>query len=354
MNTESKNFLYKLLSTPSPTGFEQPIQRIVRNRMKPFADEIRTDVHGNVIVGINTSAERKVMLAGHCDQIGFMVKHITDEGYLYVSPLGGFDPVVLPGTHLTVHTARGPISGVFGRKPIHSQKPEERGQGKVLINDLWIDIGAKDIKEAKKLVEIGEAVTFRLGVTELLNGLVCSPALDDKAGVFVVMEALRLCARSKLSVGLYAVSTVQEEVGTRGATTSAFGIAPEVGLAADVTWASDNPGHDDKKSTPCFLSKGPTIVRGPNSNPVVEKRLIQAAKKARIPYQLEPSCAVYGTDASVIQVTRSGVAAGLIGIPCRYMHTPVEICSLKDLEDAAKLLAAFVKDIGPRTDFTPL
>ena len=354
MNSESRKFLYKLLATPSPTGFEQPIQRVVRERMKGWAAEIETDVHGNLAVGLNTKAQRKVMLAGHCDQIGFMVRHITEEGYLYLSPLGGPDPVVLPGTHVSVHAKDGPLEGVIGRKPVHKQKPDERGQGKVNVDDVWIDIGARNRKEAVKLVEIGDPVTFRLGVTELRNDLVCSPGLDDKAGLFVVMEALRLCANARLDVALYAVSTVQEEVGLRGAITSAFGIAPDVGVAVDVTFATDNPGNDDKKEAPCVLGKGPTIARGPNTNPIVGKRLIEAAKKARLPYQLAPSSRIAGNDAAAIQISRSGVAASAIGIPNRYMHTQVEVCSLKDLENAARLLAAFVKDIGARTSFKPL
>lgn len=354
MNSESKKFLYKLLATPSPTGFEQPVQRVVRERMSSYAELLETDLHGNLIAGINTKAARKVMLAGHCDQIGFMVRHITDDGYIYVSALGGPDPVVLPGTHVTIHARGGGVTGVIGRKPIHKQKPEERGQGKVNIDDLWIDIGAPSKKDAEKLLEIGDPVTFRLGVAELGKDLICSPGLDDKVGLFVVMEALRLCAGARLSVGLYAVSTVQEEVGLRGAITSAFGIAPEVGIAVDVTFATDNPGQDDKKQAPCVLGKGPTIARGPNTNPVVGKRLVEAARKARVPYQLVPSARVAGNDAAAIQVSRGGVAASAIGIPNRYMHTQVEVCSLKDLENAARLLAAFVKDIGARTSFKPV
>ena len=354
MQPESKKFLYKLLTTPSPTGFEQEIQRVVRARMREYCSLLETDLHGNLIAGINTKAPRKVMLAGHCDQIGFMVRHISDDGYLYVAALGGPDPVVLPGTHVTVHAEQGPIDGIFGRKPIHHQKPDERGHGKVNLDDLWIDIGAGSKKEAQKLLEIGDPVTFKLGVTELRNGLICSPGLDDKAGLFVVMETLRLCARSRLGVALYAVSTVQEEVGLRGATTSAFGIAPEIGIAVDVTFATDNPGHDDKKQAACKLGAGPTIARGPSSNPIVQKRLVEAAKKARLPYQFVPSARVAGNDGAAIQVSRSGVAASTVGIPSRYMHTQVEVCSLKDLENAAKLLAAFVKGISARTNFKPV
>ncbi len=354
MNQKSKRFLYELLQTPSPTGFEQRIQKVVRTYMKDCADSTETDLHGNVIIGINTKAKRKVMLAGHCDQIGLMVKHISKDGFIYCSALGGIDGGVLPGAHVTVHSKAGPLDGVIGRKPIHLQTGEERNKMSLELDNMWIDIGAKNKKEVEKKVEIGDSITFKLGVTELSNDLVCSPGLDDKVGLFIAMEALRLCASSKLAVGLYAVSTVQEEVGLRGARTAAFSIDPEVGIAIDVTHSSDNPGNEGPKAVPCKLGAGPCIVRGPNVNPVVEKMLIASAKKAKIPYQLAPSSGLLGNDANAIQITRSGVAAASLGIPNRYMHTQSEVCSLQDLENSAKLLAAFVKSIGPKTDFRPM
>ncbi|MCB9029460.1 MAG: M42 family metallopeptidase [Deltaproteobacteria bacterium] len=353
MQKESKDFLFKLLKTPSPTGFEQKIQRVVRARMEQYADFIETDYHGNVIVAKNPDAEIRVMLAGHCDQIGMMVTHITSDGFIYFGALGGIDTGVLEGAHVTIHAKKSSIDGVIGRKPIHLQKPEERGKSVSDINQLWIDIGAKDKKEASKQIEIGDSITFKLGVTELANDLVCSPGLDDKAGLFVAMEAFRLCAKSKLKVGLFSVSTVQEEVGLRGAKTSAYEIDPDVGIAIDVTHAGDNPGKGSTKAAPCNLNKGPTIARGPSVNPVVEAKLIQAAKKHKIPFQFQPSPRLLGNDSTAIQVARSGVASAAIGIPNRYMHTQVEVCSLKDLENAAKLLAEFIKGLGARSDFTP-
>lgn len=353
MNTESKAFLHKLLTAPSPTGFEQPVQRIVREHMKRHADTIETDLHGNVIVGINTKASRRVMLAGHCDQIGFMVKHISKEGFVYVGALGGIDAGVLHGAHVTIHGSSGAVDGVFGRKPIHMQTGEERDRMKLDLEKMWIDIGASSQKEAEKKIQIGDPVTFKLGVTELGKELVCSPGLDDKVGLFIAMEALKLCAKSKLDVALYAVSTVQEEVGLRGAKTAAYAIDPEVGIAIDVTFASDNPGNENSKAVPCKLGGGPCISRGPNINPVVEKMLLASAKKAKIPVQAAPSAKLLGNDANSIQVSKRGVATGSIGIPNRYMHTQSEICHYKDLENSAKLLAQFTKDITKKTDFTP-
>lgn len=351
---ESKDFLHKLLLTPSPTGYEQPVQRIVRERMKRYADSIETDLHGNVIVALNPKAPRKVMLAGHCDQIGLMVRHITADGYIYVSALGGIDVGVLHAARVTIHTEKGPVEGLVGRKPIHAQSAEERDKTKNDIERIWIDIGAKNKKDAEKRVKIGDVATFHLSVVELGDGLISAPGLDDKVGLFVAMEVLRVCSKKKLNVGLYAVSTVQEEVGLRGAITSAYGINPEVGIAIDVTPSSDNPGNENSKATPCKLGAGPTIVAGPNINPVVEKMLVTSAKKTKSAYQIAPHSRLLGNDANTIQVARAGVAAASIGIPNRYMHTQAEVCSYKDLELAIKILAHFVTSISAKTDFRPM
>ena len=353
MDKESRKFLYDLLLTPSSSGYEQRIQDVVRKRMKPFADKIETDLHGNVTACLNPKAERKIMLAGHCDQIAFMVKHISDEGFVFVESLGGIDVGVVPGTVVTIYAKTGPIDAVVGRRPIHLQPQEERGKVGNDISKLWIDCGAKNKKELLKKVELGDFVTFKLGVTELGSDLFSSPGLDDKVGVFVAMEALRLCSKTKLNVGIYSVSTVQEEIGLRGARTAAYGIDPEVGIGVDVTHATDDPGNENKKEIPCKLGFGPCISKGPNTNPEVEKLLLAAAKKLRIPYQLSPSSKPLGNDTNAIQVNKKGVATASIGLPNRYMHTQVEVCSFKDLENAAKLLAAFIKGIGPKTDFTP-
>jgi putative aminopeptidase FrvX len=356
---ESKEFLHTLLLTPSPTGAEQRIQRVVRERMKQYADSIETDLHGNVIVAINPTAERRIMLAGHCDQIALMVRFISTEGYLYVSALGGIDVGALHASKVTVHSEDGPIPGVIGRKPIHVQSAEERDKTKNDIEKIWIDIGARSKREAEKRVKLGDTVTFELGILELGNNLIASPGLDDKVGLFVALETLRTCASKNRalknsSVGLFSVSTVQEEIGLRGATTSAYGVDPVVGIAIDVTNATDNPGNENTKATPCILGAGPTISSGPNINPVVEKMLKAAAKKTRSPFQIAPSTRPLGNDANSIQTSRAGVAAAAIGIPNRYMHTPVEVCSYKDLEWAIKILSQFVLSITPKTDFRPL
>ncbi len=218
-----------------------------------------------------------------------------------------------------------------------------------------MDIGVKDGEEAKKLVRIGDPVTFKLEVREMRNGLINAPGIDDKVGAWTVMEALRLVSerKSELKAAVFAVSTVQEEVGLRGAITSAFGIAPQVGIAVDVTFATDHPATDKRQTGEIKLGAGPVIYRGPNINPVVFRRLVSAADENGIPYQLAGASRPTGTDANAIQISRSGVATGLISVPNRYMHSPVEVVALSDLENAAKLIAAFILTLTPDDDFTP-
>lgn len=352
MRKESYEFLKTIQETPSPSGFEQPVQRIVRKRMKRFADRVETDVHGNVIAGLNPKGSPRVMLAGHCDQIGMMVKYIDDNGYIFFSAIGSIDPSVVPGSRVAVHTEHGPVDGVIGRKPVHTVKPEERG-AKVELREMWVDIGAKDKKETQQVVRIGDPITFRLEMIHLGRNLVTSPAFDNKCGTFVVMEALRLCSVKKLKCGLFAVSTVQEEVGLRGARTSCFGIDPQVGIAVDVTHSTDYPDVDKRINGEVKLGAGPTIVRGANINPKLEALLVKTAKIKRIPVQAEGEPGGTGTDASVMQLSRSGVATALVGVPNRYMHTQVEVVSLSDLEAAAKLVAEAVAGIDRRTSFIP-
>lgn len=353
MRAESFEFLKAMEETPSVSGFEQPVGRVIRKRMEPFADEITTDLHGNTIVTLNPKGKPRVMLAGHYDQIGLMVKWVSDEGYIYFGAVGGIDPTVLPGSRVTIHTRKGPVEGVIGRKPTHLMKPEERGQAKIEIQDLWIDIGAAGKDKALKRVSVADPVTFQLGLERLGDDLITSPGLDNKVGAYVVMEALRLASERSIKCALHAVATVQEELGLRGARTSCYGLDPLVGIAVDVTHATDNPGAEKKVSGDIALGKGPVIDLGANINPVLGDLLISTARSKKIPYQLAAAPGATGTDANAIQISRAGVAAGLISIPNRYMHTQVEVVSLADLDNAARLLAETVARIDTKADFTP-
>jgi putative aminopeptidase FrvX len=352
MEATAKKFLQQVLETPSPSGYEEPVQRIVREYAKGFADEVRTDLHGNVVVSCNPSAKLRVMFAGHADQIGLLVTFINENGFLYTNPIGGWDPQQLIGQRMTVHTADGPLPAVIARKPIHVLDEEERKQV-VKLKDMWLDIGAKSQDEAAKLVRVGDPVTLELGYQEMRNGFANSPGMDNKTGLWVCMEAARRAAKKKLKVAVYAVSTVQEEIGLRGAHTSAFGVDPQVGIAVDVTHATDCPTMDKTQNGDLKLGGGPVVARGPNMNPIVVERLRAAADAADIVVQWEAIGRGTGTDANAIQLTRAGVATGLISIPNRYMHSAVEMVSLEDLDRAADLLAMFVTSLEADADFTP-
>jgi len=352
MDSGALALFQEFLGTPSPSGYEEALQESVRRYAADFADEVTTDVHGNVMVCKNPGAPMRVMLAGHCDQIGLIVQHVDDEGFIYVQSIGGWDPLVLLGQRMTVWTAQGPVFGIIARKPIHLLTEEERKQVPKL-KDLWLDIGAANKEEAEKLVRVGDAVTAELTFREMPNNRAASPAMDDKCGMWVVIEALRRASKEKLDCSLYAVSTVQEEVGLRGAKTSAFGIDPHVGVAVDVTFATDCPTIEKKEEGDISLGKGPVIYRGPNMNHKVVSLLIQTADEHEIPYQLAAAGRPTGTDANAIQVNRAGVATGLVSVPNRYMHSPVEMISLDDMDHAADLLARFAEGLAADARFTP-
>jgi tetrahedral aminopeptidase len=351
-STPEFQFLKRLLETPSPSGFERPVQNIVREYAAGFADKVSTDLHGNVIAVKNAGAPLRVMFAGHCDQIGFLVQYIDAEGFVYANPIGGWDPLNLIGQRMTIWSQQGAVAGVIARKPIHLLTEEERKQVPK-FKDLWIDIGAKDKAEAESLVRVGDPVTLALGIQEMRNNLANAPGMDDKVGLWVVMEAMRRLKGQTIRCSLYSVSTVQEEIGLRGAQTSAFGIDPQVGIAVDVTHASDCPTIDKKQEGDKVLGRGPVVYRGPNMNPVVVERLLEAGRSREIPFQLGAQSRATGTDANPMQLSRAGVATGLVSIANRYMHSAVEIVSLDDLDRAANLLAAFVANLKGDEDFTP-
>ncbi len=351
MDNKPLEFLKQLLETPSPSGYEQKIQAVVRDYVSDFADSVETDLHGNVIVGRNTDAKLRIMLAGHCDQIGMLVSHIDESGFIYAQTIGGWDPQQLIGQRMTIWTDRGGIPAVIARKPIHLLKDEERKQV-VKPEDLWLDIGSQSEQESREAVRIGDPVTLQLGFQEMRNGLANAPGMDNRTGLWVVLEALRRCGPS-LDCAVYAVSTVAEEIGLRGARTSAFSVDPHIGIAVDVTHATDCPTIDRRQQGSIKLGDGPVIFRGPNMNPRVSERLFEVAQNCRISYQASALGRAAPNDSNALQISRGGVAAGLVAIPNRYMHSAVETISLYDIDYAADLLAEFINAVRADDDFTP-
>ncbi|MBU0570631.1 MAG: M42 family metallopeptidase [Candidatus Omnitrophica bacterium] len=352
MRTESLDFLKKLINSHSPSGSEGEAAAVWKRRTKAAADSVSVDVHGNSIGVMNASGRPRVMLAGHIDEIGYMVKYVDKEGYIYFSAIGGVDLHLVPGQRVWIKGKNGDVFGIVGRKPIHHQTQEERKQV-AKIEDMWIDIGAKNDKEVLSSVSIGDSAVPAVGFDELKGTRVAGRGLDDRAGAFVVSECLRLLAGKKLKASVHGVATVQEEIGIRGARTSAYGISPDVGIAIDVAFATDMPGMNKKHIGEIALGKGPVIARGPNINPKVFELLVAAAKREKISYQVEGISRGTGTDANIMQLTKSGVATGLVSIPNRNMHSPVEVVDLKDMENAARLLAAFILKLDEKTNFIP-
>lgn len=341
----SVEVLKELSNACGVVGREEEIRSLMSKFMKPYVDEVKEDKLGNVI-GVKEGAKKapKVMLAGHMDEIGLLVKMVTKEGFLQFAKMGGIDDRILLAQKVMVHTEKGPIHGIIGSKPPHIQKEDERKRV-IPYDELFIDVGAESQAEAKKLgVKIGDCVEFDVKFASMSKDIVIGKALDDRAGCAVMVEVMKRLQKTECTV--YAVGTVQEEVGCRGATTSGFGIYPDVGLALDVTVAGDIPGVKEVEA-PSKLKNGPTVLISDAlhiSHPKVLRLLVEAAEENKIPYQLETGLAG-GTDAGRISLAREGVPACSICIPTRYIHSPTSLLSLTDFENTVKLTVAAIKKI---------
>lgn len=345
-------FLKDLLSTPGTSGFEQDVQQVVRDFVNGFTDDVTTDVHGNVIAAVNSGAKRRILLDAHCDQIGLIVRHIDDKGFLRVSAVGGWDMQILLGQKMLVHTASGSIPGIIARKPIHLLNDSER-KSVPKIHELWVDIGTRSREETCELVSVGDSITPEPSLRELRNGRLSGVAMDDRTGIWVVMNALKLVAEKDPHAGIFAVSAVQEEIGLRGAQTSAYNINPDAAIAVDVTHATDCPAIDHNEFGKIELGSGPVIVRGANANPRVFELLRTVAKENDIPFQVNALARPASNDGAAIQVSRGGCATGLVTLPNRYMHSPVEVVDEADLQHAAQLLAEFCLAVNNDTNLVP-
>lgn len=356
MRKESLRFFENLISLPSPSGFEENASKLFKKYVSNFCDEVFVDTLGNVMGVIHSerSTDSNIMVSGHIDEIGLMVKYIDNKGFIFFTSIGGVDVRLLMGLRVIIHTSKGKVRGVIGQKPIHLMEPKER-EVVPKLKELFIDIGAKNKKEAEKHVSIGDPITVDGCLEKLLNGKLVGRGFDDRMGAFCVAELLRVVSenREKLSMNLYCVATVQEEIGLRGATVSAYHINPKVGIAVDVGFATDYPLVDPKIVGSSVLEGGPIISRGPNINTKLFDIITSVAKKNKIPYQIEGSPRGTGTDANVMQLTRGGVATALVSVPLRYMHTPVEVLSEKDLEHTISLLKHTIFSLRPDMDFRP-
>jgi putative aminopeptidase FrvX len=339
-------FLTELLAARSPSGYETEAQTVFDRHVQPAADHYTNDALGNRLATLNPAGDPTLMLAGHIDELGLMVTYVNKEGFLYFQTIGGHDRSVISGRRVVIQTAAGPVKGVTGKRAVHLM--EEADRKKVPeIHEMWIDIGVKSKAEALARVSIGDAATYDHDF-ELINGSIgAARAFDDKVGAYIVGEAFVRLSRDKkkLAAKVVSVATVQEEIGVRGAITSAYAVNPHIAIAVDVSHATDHPDCDNRKFGEIKLGGGPILARGPNINPKVYDRLVRAAKKLKLPYQIEGESRPTGTDARALQMGRGGVATGLVCVPLRYMHTPSEIVDLADVESCVRLLVEFAREL---------
>ena len=347
MQPHSLEFLKRLLDTPAPSGFEAPAARAWREEAQGIADVVDADVSGNSTAILNPDASPRIMLAGHIDEIGVMLTHVDDEGFLYFAAIGGWDPQVLVGQRIRLRGRDRDVLGVIGRKPIHLIKGEEKEKASK-IEDLWIDVGASSRAEVvSRGLRVGDPGVIDAGLVQLSDDRIASRSIDNRIGAFVVLEALRLLAADRPAAQVAAVATAQEEIGYTGggARTSAYALDPHVALVVDVTFATDSPGMEKKELGDHKLGGGPVLTRGSASHPLVFERLLAAAEREGIPCTISASPRYTSTDADAIYLSRRGVATGLISVPNRYMHSPNEVISLADLDATARLIAAFCREV---------
>ena len=340
-------FLTELLHARSPSGYEAEAQAVFDRHVKPAADTYSGDALGNRIATLNPSGDPTLMLAGHMDELGLIITYVNKDGFIYFDTIGGHDRTVISGRRVIIQSAKGPVKGVTGKRAVHLMDEADRKKVPE-IHEIWIDIGASSKKEALERISIGDPATYDHEF-ELIHGSVgTARAFDNKVGAYIVGETLiRLSKdRKKLAAKVVAVATSQEEIGVRGATGSGYSVDPQVALAVDVGHATDHPDCDNRKYGETHLGGGPILCRGANINHKVFDALVKAAKKLKIPYQIEADPRPTGTDARAIQMARGGVATGLVSIPLRYMHTPSEVVDLKDVERCVQLFVEFAKGIS--------
>ena len=352
MDKTALDLLQQLVAIPTPSGWEADGMNLLARYVKPYAKQVAIDLHGNLRVALNPKARVRVMIDGHCDEIGFMVQYIDEKGFLFMTALGGVTSQQLAGERIVIQGRLGPVNGVFGVTPPHLLKGDDAKKiAPQELADICVDIGAANKEEADKLVELGSPAVIDAGWRPLAGDRVACRGFDDRIGAFVVMEAVRRLKGQPLKVALHAVASVQEELGLVGAATAAYDIQPHAGIAVDVGFASDCPKHEKKLVGDVSLGKGPIIVCGPTYHPKMQKLILDAAAARGIPLQRQVRARGAGTNAWPMRMVRSGAAVGLLSIPLRYMHSPVEVLSLHDVEQTIELLVATLLAIPANADF---
>ena len=353
LSTSSLAFLKRLLDTPAPSGFEGPAARVWREEAGAFADKVTSDVTGNSMAEVNPNGSPTILLDGHIDEIGVIVQYIDDDGYVYPSPIGGWDPQVLVGQRIRFLARGGDVLGVVGRKPIHLIKTSDREHA-AKLTDLWIDIGASSRAEAEGRLSVGDPGVVDSKTVDFPNNRIVSRSIDDRIGAFVVLEALRRYAQRPGTARVVAAATTQEEIAFHGggAIVCTNCVNPQMAIVVDVTFATDHPSMEKKEIGDHRIGGGPVISRGSVVSPVVFDLLRTTAERNQIKYTVHAAGRETSTNADAIHIAREGVATGLVSVPNRYMHSPNELVSLEDVDKTANLIAETCREVTGKTDFT--
>ncbi len=353
MRKQSLEFLEKLVNTPSPCSRELRGQKVWKEYVEKYADEVDSDDYGNVVARLNPGAKLKIVLAGHADEITMTVSYVTEKGYIYVRKIGGINPGIMPAQRVVIHSSNGPVYGVVGCVAPHLSKGDASANKPPKISDLFIDIGASSKQEALKIIQIGDMITVDENFKQLNEDIAVARAFDNRTGTFSVAEALRILSenKQKLEVEVCAVSNIMEEVGCLGIRQIGYHLNPDVAIITDVTHATDYPTVSKEAHGEIYLGEGPTLTMGGGNHQVVLERLREVADKAKIPHQLEASSNTSGTDLDALFWTRGGIPCGLISLPNRYMHSPVEMIHLGDLELVCQWMAEFALSLDSQSTF---
>lgn len=357
MNSRAFDFLQKLLNTPSPSGFEELASELWREYVKESFDlarvdhsSVTTDVYGNSIARLGED-RAKILMCGHIDEVGMMINYISDDGFLYISQIGGVEAAILPAQRVVVHSTNGPVSGVIGRRPPHLEDEEE---DEIKFHNVFVDIGAVDRDDALNYVSVGDPITFDASFYPLINNMVVGRGIDDRVGAWVVARVMEeLAQKSDFTIPIVGAATIQEENGMYGATMVAKSVDPSIAIAIDVAHVTDVPDISKEKHGDCSLGKGPVLSVGSVIHKKVNLLLEQAARETYIPLQKQISPCWTGTDADALFTKNGGIATGLVGIPNRYMHSPVEMISLEDLENAVKLIVRCCELVNSNAEQQP-
>ncbi|WP_028057594.1 M20/M25/M40 family metallo-hydrolase [Candidatus Solirubrobacter pratensis] len=343
--------LHKLVTAAGPSGYEQAPAAVFREAAAAFA-EVSYDSVGSTVARVpGTGDGPSVAVVGHIDEIGLIVHHIDDDGYLWFTGVGGWDPIILVGQRVEVATRAGRIAGVVGKKPIHLMRDDDRKKVPQL-KDLHIDIGAADGDAARRLVRIGDVAVIDAEPVELPNGRYVSRSFDNRLGCYVALEAARLVSEAGGATGdVFAVAVTQEEITFGGARTTAYSLEPDIAIVVDVTFATDQPGIDEKELGKHRFGSGGVLNRGSTMDPQVFELLHAAGEEEGIPFTVSASARATGTDADAFHISRGGIPTGVVSVPLRYMHSPVEMVQLDDVDNAARLIAAFARRLRPDIDF---